>query len=245
METLRETHPYNLKEPIPEGTRILIVGTAPPPRFSNPNCREVGANKLDFAFFYGSGDNYFWKWIDEIGTEQGTPLPSEEAEPEEYSAAARIFLRRHNIWMKDVLQTYQRKRENPCGATDGSLERPLPEDCTNFLQVLKEHPSINSVVFTSELACEWTFMAMRDEKIAQSYRSAIRSRKAQEEGKTGDEYLDLKCREPFYIADINGRRVRFFIAISPSQRAGSKRGLREDHKRELYKRLLFSVPRSD
>jgi hypothetical protein len=34
--------------------------------------------------------------------------------------------------------------------------------------------------------------------------------------------------------------VGFFIAISPSQRAGSKRGLREDHKRELYKRLLFS-----
>ncbi|MCP1768654.1 hypothetical protein [Bradyrhizobium japonicum] len=241
METFRETHPYNLREPIPEATRILIVGTAPPPRFSNPNCKNVGVNELDFSFFYGSGENYFWKWMNEIATEQGAPLPPDEADSEEYAAAARTFLRRHNIWMKDVLQTYQRKREDLCGATDASLERPRPEDCTNFLEVLKEHPSIDTVVFTSELACEWTFVAMRDEDFIQSYRSAFRSHKAQEEGKTGDEYIDFKSREPFQIADIEGRPVRFFVAISPSQRAGSKRGLREDQKKELYRRLLFSA----
>ncbi|WP_340671073.1 hypothetical protein [Bradyrhizobium ottawaense] len=240
METFRECHPYNLAEPIPTGTRILIVGTAPPPRFSNPNCKNVGVNKLDFSFFYGSGDNYFWKWMNEIATEQGAPLPPDEAESEEYAAAARDFLRKHKIWMKDVLQIYQRKAEDPCGATDGSLERPRPEDCTNFVEVLREHPSIDKIVFTSELACEWTFMATRDEELVKSYRSASRSHKAQEEGKTGDEYLEFKSRKPFHIAEVVGRPVRLFIATSPSQRAGSKRGLREDHKRELYKRLLFS-----
>jgi hypothetical protein len=54
-----ETHPYN-SEPIPDNVRLLIVGTAPPPRFSNPQCEGVGAHKLDFEFFYGSGHNNMW-----------------------------------------------------------------------------------------------------------------------------------------------------------------------------------------
>lgn len=240
METFKETHPYNLREPIPEGTRILVVGTAPPPRFSNPNCKGVGARELDFDFFYGSGDNYFWKWMVEIAIEQEWPLPPETASGEDFAASARLFLKKHRIWMKDVLQTYRRKPRDPCGASDGSLQWPNVEDCTNFLEVLKQYPSIDTIVFTSELACEWTFTAMRDERLTQGYRGAFGRHKAREEGKTGDEYLDFKSREPFHIAEINGRPVGFFIAISPSQRAGNRRGLREDHKRELYKRLLFS-----
>jgi G:T/U-mismatch repair DNA glycosylase len=237
MEMFRENHPYNLREPIPEGTRILVVGTAPPPRFSNPNCKGVGAHKLDFDFFYGSGHNYFWKWMNEIGAGRGTPLPSDEVEPEEYLAAARVFLKKHRIWMKDVLQTYQRKPKDPCSASDASLEPPRAEDCTNLLEVLKEHPSICKVVSTSELACEWCFMAMRNEKLAQDHPSAFKNHKAQERGKTGDEYLDFKARKPVLVAEIHGRRVCFFIAPSPG---GGNGGLREDEKRELYKRLLFS-----
>jgi G:T/U-mismatch repair DNA glycosylase len=235
MEMFTETHPYNQREPIPEGTRILVVGTAPPPRFSNPACRGVSAHKLDFDFFYGSGHNYFWKWMNDIATEQGAPLPPDEAEPEQYVSAARDFLKKHKIWMKDVLQTYRRKPGDPCSASDGSIECPRPEDCTDFRQVLKEHPSICKMVFTSELACEWTFMAMCDEKLAQDHRDALKDHKAQ--GKTEDDYLDLKTRKPLLVAEIHGRRVCFFIAPSP---AGGRGGPREEQKREVYKRLLFS-----
>jgi hypothetical protein len=49
MTTKIETHPYNLRETIPDETRLLIVGTAPPPRFSNPACG--GMRGLDFDFF--------------------------------------------------------------------------------------------------------------------------------------------------------------------------------------------------
>ena len=238
METFKETHPYNLQERIPDGTRILIVGTAPPPRFSNPNCEKVRAHRLDFKFFYGSGDNYLWKWMNEIAAEKGTPLPSDEAGPEEYSAAARSFLKAHKIWMKDVLQTYQRKPEDPCGAADTSLKPPRVEDCTNFLEVLEEHPSVEAVVFTSELAGAWTFMAMRDQELLRDYQQAFKSHKAQEKGKVENAYVDFK-KEPFHAAEICGRQIIFFIAISPSQRSGSKKGVREHHKKALYKALLF------
>ncbi|WLA63752.1 hypothetical protein [Bradyrhizobium diazoefficiens] len=236
-QPFREEHPYNRREPIPEGTRILVVGTAPPPRFSNPNCKEAGAHRLDFDFFYGSGHNYFWKWMNEIADEKGAPLPSDEAAEQEYLAAARAFLKRHGIWMKDVLQSYQRKPEDPCSASDSSFEAPRPEDCTNITEVLDTHPSICKVVFTSELAGNLSFMATRSEELTQDYRSAFKSHKAQERGRTGDDYLDFKATTPLLVADIHGREVRFFFAPSPS---GGSGGPRESQKKELYKRLLFS-----
>jgi G:T/U-mismatch repair DNA glycosylase len=175
--------------------------------------------------------------MNEIAAEQGAPLPPDGAEPEQYGAAARSFLKKHKIWMKDVLQTYQRKKD-PCSASDGNIERPRPEDCTNFLEVLKEHPSICRMVFTSKLACEWTFMAMRDEKLAQDHRDALKNQSGQHQGKTEDGDLDFKTCKPLLVAEIHGRQVSFFIAPSPS---GGNGGLREDQKREAYKRLLFSA----
>jgi hypothetical protein len=176
--------------------------------------------------------------MNEFATEKGTPLPSDEAGPEEYSAAARSFLKVHKIWMKDVLQIYQRKPEDPCRATDTSLKQPSADDCTNFLEVLKEHPSVDAIIFTSELAGAWTFMAMRHQKLFSEYQEAFKSHKAQEKGKIEHAYVDFK-KEPFHVADICGRQIKFFIAISPSQRSGSKKGVREADKKALYKALLF------
>jgi hypothetical protein len=67
MMATKETHPYNLRETIPDETRLLIVGTAPPPRFSNPACK--GTRPLDFDFFYGSEDNYMWEFLENISKE--------------------------------------------------------------------------------------------------------------------------------------------------------------------------------
>ena len=53
-----EEHPYNKAYFIPESTETVIVGTAPPPQFSNPTLG--GRREMDADFYYGSEDNYMW-----------------------------------------------------------------------------------------------------------------------------------------------------------------------------------------
>ena len=52
-------HPYDIF--IPPGTRKVIIGTLPPPRFST---RNLKAGDVDFC--YGSCDGMLWPVIDEI-----------------------------------------------------------------------------------------------------------------------------------------------------------------------------------
>jgi hypothetical protein len=62
MENMSEVHPYNSANPIPNGTRVLIVGTAPPERFSRlPG--SSGDLSGDVRFYYGSRDNELWSTI--------------------------------------------------------------------------------------------------------------------------------------------------------------------------------------
>ena len=131
-----ETHPFHDEHPIREGTRTLVVGTAPPPRFSNPNCALKGVDPLDFPFFYGSGKNGFWEIINRIAASMDTPLPSDSAPASEYLPKACDFLRVHKIWMKDVLQTYQRSEE--CSSLDKHISDPKDEDLTDFRRVLED-----------------------------------------------------------------------------------------------------------
>ncbi len=135
-----EKHPYN-SEPMPANVRLLIVGTAPPPRFSNPQCEGVRAHKLDFNFFYGSGDNNMWLLLNKIAANEGRALPNDEASAHEYGEAAREYLRRNPLWMKDVLQTYRRKTGRECSSADDDIIKPLPGECVNFAEVLVQHPS--------------------------------------------------------------------------------------------------------
>jgi hypothetical protein len=56
MNANREHHPYN-DEPFPPEMRVLVVGTAPPPRFSQPRPPHSGPREgYDADFFYGSAD---------------------------------------------------------------------------------------------------------------------------------------------------------------------------------------------
>jgi hypothetical protein len=83
-----ETHPYNLREAIPSRTKVLLLGTAPPPRFSSPSCGEMRG--LDFDFFYGSEDNYMWVFLDDIAERiDGRKLFEEEFSSPQCSDVAR------------------------------------------------------------------------------------------------------------------------------------------------------------
>lgn len=89
-EITAETYPYN-SEPMPANVRLLIVGTAPPPRFSNPQCEGGRAHKLDFNFFYGSGHNNMWLWLNQIAADQEMALPNDDTGAQEYRKSARAI----------------------------------------------------------------------------------------------------------------------------------------------------------
>ncbi|WP_439359963.1 hypothetical protein [Bradyrhizobium sp. DASA03007] len=203
-----ERHPYN-SEPLPANVRLLIVGTAPPPRFSNPQCEGVRAHKLDFSFFYGSGHNSMWLWLNKIAADQGRALPNDEASAQEYGEAAREFLRRNRLWMKDVLQSYRRKTGRECSSADDDIITPLLGECVNFAEVLVQHPSIEALAFTSHRAFEWSLMAMGQSARLRVYRERLRN----------DRTID--GIQPFDRIKIGDREAKFFLLPSPSGRAFS------------------------
>ena len=216
-----EKHPYNA-EPMPAAVRSVIVGTAPPPRFSNPQCEGFGAHKLDFNFFYGSGHNNMWLWLNKIAADQGRALPNDEASAHEYGEAAREFLRRNRLWMRDVLQTYRRKTGRECSSADDDIIKPLPGECVNFAEVLVEHPSIEALAFTSHRAFEWALVAMGQSARLRAYRERVRN----------DRTIDRA--QPFDQIKIGGREINLFLLPSPSGRAVSN-----SEAIDIYRNVLF------
>lgn len=155
-----EIHPYNLKQSIPPGTCLLIVGTAPPPRFSLP--RPEGWEPplaSDTDFFYGSGYNpLWWRIFPQIYGAAALSLTKDRDASEARASVMRRFLADHGMWMRDVLQTFH--REVPDSAKDSDLR---PHTFTDFRDVFERCPTIDTVVFTGQKAEEWTYRAMREQ----------------------------------------------------------------------------------
>lgn len=238
MTSVRETHPYNLRETIPDGTHLLIVGTAPPPRFSNPRCK--GMRPCDFDFFYGSEDNYMWKFLDNIAKEvDGQKLFSKEASSEECCHAARDFLRRHKLWMCDILQSYQRKPNKECSPLDQDIIVPEITDCTDFRSIFATHTCLTTVVFTSEKAAEWTIKVLDNQALRETYITALSRRKAHEHDLAIEEYVVSKSKQPLFRASMGDREIEFFILPSPTGRSRRK-GLTTRLKQDIYKQILLS-----
>ena len=107
-----EEHPYNFHYSIPEETCLLIIGTAPPPRFSHRRPKDIGPRDVDF--YYGSSDNQLWSILEDLYGEK-LYWPSRENPSREDSREAMCsFLRTHEMWMRDAdVPTKRRKREKP------------------------------------------------------------------------------------------------------------------------------------
>ena len=105
MNDISEVHPYNSAYPIPRGTRVLVVGTAPPERFSRlPG--PSGDLSGDVRFYYGSRDNELWsKIIPKIARFQ---LGQGDAEAKRQEMIS--FLKVNRILMLDVHERYLRER---------------------------------------------------------------------------------------------------------------------------------------
>lgn len=233
-----ETHPYN-SLPIPPDTKILIVGTAPPPRFSLPRPPFGGPKEgLDADFFYGSEHNLLWHYLklasgEPAFADPGTP----EALAEDTESIMQDYLRRHRIWMRDVLQTYRRKKERPDSPLDVDID--LTAEGTTYLDffaVLEAGRNIGRIVFTGVKASDWFFGKVlpvgRDAAAAKHYRRLFLDADAARKTRSGSQqYTDEFCR-----ADISGRVIRFHVAPSPSGSAGASEDKRYV---DIYRRIIF------
>jgi hypothetical protein len=146
-----EVHPYNKIEIIPPGTRFLVIGTAPPPRFSRPLSNESkGSHREDVKFYYGSSDNQLWSEI----------LP--KVFIREFGNCEEMieFLADRKIWMVDILQEYRRKKFD--GALDVDL---MPHSFTDLKSIFRDHPTIDTLFFTGGNAEAWTRKQLAEQKL--------------------------------------------------------------------------------
>ena len=197
-----EKHPYN-DQAIPDGTRLLIVGTAPPPRFSCPAPKSLVG--FDFDFFYGSQDNYMWEFLDQIAEHiEGHNLFEEDTSRDQCCDITRDFLRRHKIWMHDVLQTYQRKDGRDDKAGDNDIKPPFDLKSTNFRTVL-ESKSFSKFVFTSERAAEWTISALEQEGLLtrpEFYKHSLSQWQGIDKALPIQQYIQKKFKQPLEVVPV-------------------------------------------
>ena len=125
----RHLHPY---EPfIPIKTKTLIIGTIPPPRFSNGPLFEE-----DVDFCYGSKYGLLWPLIDKIYN-----LQLEFKNNVDAVQQRKAFLTKYKIGICDMVESCERKRND---ASDLGMENILLRD---LLFHLKKNPIINLILF--------------------------------------------------------------------------------------------------
>ena len=231
-----EQHPYNAREPIPDGTNLVIVGTAPPPRFSNPTLG--GMRGMDFDFFYGSEDNHAWEFLKNIAKRRkNIKLFEDGFSSEQCCDAARSFLRDNRIWMRDVLNSYRREEGKEHLAEDSYI---IPIQLSSFRELLQTE-SISSLAFTSEQAADWTFSALAQERLLERpehLTSAFKEWRTIGQGLKVEDIAQRKFKEPFVVCRIGGRDFCLHILPTPTSRSRIK-GLTLKLKESIYEHVLF------
>lgn len=123
-------HPY--KPFIYNDTKKLIVGTLPPPRFSNGELLEK-----DVDFCYGSYYNSLWLYIDKIHDLSLRYDNSKEAIKER-----KDFLLQHKIGICDIVNSCERQKID---ASDLGMQSIKLRDLIGYL---KKFPIIEMLLFT-------------------------------------------------------------------------------------------------
>lgn len=123
-------HPYEIF--IPEGTRKIIVGTLPPPRFSIKKLKE-----RDVDFCYGSCDGMLWPVLDSIFRLQLRFDNSLEAVEQR-----KRFLIWQRLGICDIVASCMRDKidASDIGMSDIKLR--------DILTQLKKHRELNTIIFT-------------------------------------------------------------------------------------------------
>lgn len=124
------THPY--PPFIPKGSKKLIVGTLPPPRFTT---RELKPGDIDFC--YGSRDGQLWVILDRIFDVGFSYETTKKAADER-----KDFLKKHRLGICDMVNRAYRKKidASDIGIQDFELR--------DMIGILKKHPSVDTLLFT-------------------------------------------------------------------------------------------------
>lgn len=220
---------------MPSDTKALIVGTAPPPRF----CKRPWSceHDLDFDFFYGSGSNWMWGILPHALNEPNA-LP-ETLSAEQCETEAANLLRRHSIWMRDVLAKIRRRKES--SARDSDLEPPRDDDLADFGATIGTAPSLTAIATTSELAFEWLMQALKSQQIVDtSGRLELGAWRAFQSSRsdygTTDFWIEKHERPVITLQPVgSGRKITVYILPSPSSR---RAGLTIECKTRAYRRAF-------
>lgn len=124
------THPY--KPYIPENATKLIVGTLPPPRFTKGQFKEG-----DVDFCYGSRDGLLWIVLDHI-----FELDLKFETTEEAVRQRKEFLKERGIGICDMVESSRREKID---ASDLGMQEV---ELRNMIDILKENPKIDTLLFT-------------------------------------------------------------------------------------------------
>ena len=128
-DTFHHHHPY--KPFIPAGSRKIIVGTLPPPRFST---RELKERDVDFC--YGSQDGMLWPVLERIYRLKllyDNSLAAVRQRKE--------FLRKHHLGICDIVESCLRRKMD---ASDLGMEQI---QCRDILGEIKRHPKVDTLLF--------------------------------------------------------------------------------------------------
>lgn len=203
-----EGHPFNASYPIPSNTRVLIVGTAPPERFSrvlNSDQELLG----DVPFYYGSRDNELWLKILPVITGYRFDGPTSEIKRQKMID----FLLVYRVWMHDIFEQYVRTRLG--SALDRDLRLLKPSD---FKSVLREHRTIEHVIFTGGLAERETCRYMVRERVIKVSNVLGRMPRSRTLG-------------------LEGRSIRLHAVPSPSAMT-RRSGMTSEQKISIYSQVL-------
>ena len=130
MGLYHHRHPYEIF--IPPGALKLIVGTLPPPRFSEGRLKPG-----DVDFCYGSCDGTLWPVLSEIFQLKLRYDNSPAAVQQRLD-----FLVREKIGICDIVQSCRRSK------IDASDLGMMDIEVRNIVEQLQLHPSITTLIFT-------------------------------------------------------------------------------------------------
>lgn len=126
----KHIHPY---EPfLFEEARKLIVGTLPPPRFTQ---RELKPGDVDFC--YGSRDGQLWRILDRL-----FDLNLKYETTPRAIAQRKAFLVKRGIGICDIVQSAKRQKID---ASDLGMQQIELRDLLGYL---RQYPKINTLLFT-------------------------------------------------------------------------------------------------
>jgi G:T/U-mismatch repair DNA glycosylase len=131
--TEKEQHPF--LPYIPGNATRLIIGTTPPPRFS-----QEKLSSKDVNFYYGSKDNKFWDIIGDIAN-----IDFKKENTEEEIEKRKKFLDENDIGICDIV--YKTNRKKPDSALDEDLIDIEHLDIVN--EILVKYPKMDTLLYTS------------------------------------------------------------------------------------------------